>query len=235
MVSLLRGVVYGDANGNRDPDGHTNGPDGDANDILHGNGDDHAEQYGYGDEHRDHSADGDSDKHSGTEPDPNGDASLVLAQDDVLAMQTVAGDAICLRLTAAGSSGTLSCNGGMGHDVTVTSDAGEFADPPLTQAFLGADSGPGAATLLVSTEIAQLPAGASLAECLTTAPYGAPQIRAFSTAISPPHQQDDFGRFCLDSLYLSFDTASPVVGFVVQGQFDGGEGIGGCCSPAGTG
>jgi agarase len=117
-------------------------------------------------------------------PDPNGDASLVLAQDDVLAMQTVAGDAICLRLTAAGSNGTLSCNGGMGHDVTVTSDTGEFADPPVTQAFLGADSGPGAATLLVSTEIAQLPAGASLAECLTTAPYGAPQIRAFSTAIT---------------------------------------------------
>jgi hypothetical protein len=98
-------------------------------------------------------------------------------------MQTVAGDAICLRLTAAGSSGTLSCDGGMGHDVTVTSDAGEFADPPVTQAFLGADSGPGAATLLVSTEVAQLPAGASLADCLTTDQYGAPQIRALSTGV----------------------------------------------------
>ena len=116
-------------------------------------------------------------------PDPNGDAPLVLAQDDVLAMQTVVGDVICLRLTAAGSSGTLSCNGGMGHDVAVTSDTGEFADPPVTQTFLGADSGPGAATLLVSTEVAQLPDGASLTDCLTTDQYAPPQFRALSTGI----------------------------------------------------
>lgn len=115
-------------------------------------------------------------------PDQNGDASLVLAQDAVLAMKSVVGDVICLRLAAAGSSGTVSCDGGTGHDVTVTREAGVLAGPTVTQAFLGTDSGPGAATLLVSTEIAQLPAGASLADCLSTDQYEAPEIRALSTA-----------------------------------------------------
>ncbi|TFH24306.1 MAG: hypothetical protein E4H03_03920 [Myxococcales bacterium] len=117
-------------------------------------------------------------------PDASGHAPLMLAQDVVLGVQALVGDVICLRLTAAGSSGTLSCDGAMGHDVTVTSEAGELAPPETTQAFLGTDSGPGAATLMVVTEIAQLPAGAALTDCLTTDQYDPPRVRAFSTAIT---------------------------------------------------
>lgn len=115
--------------------------------------------------------------------DPDGNASLVLAGDGVIGMRTVVGDVLCLRLQAAGSSGSISCTGGVGHDVSVTRDSGEFPPPAVTEVFLGTDSGPGAATLLVPTEVAQLPAGATVDDCVTTGAYDTQQLLAFSTGI----------------------------------------------------
>jgi hypothetical protein len=123
-------------------------------------------------------------------PDAAGHAPLTLASDAIIGVHTLLGDILCLRLTAAGSSGTISCNGGMGHDVSVQSEAGELAPPEVTLAFLGVDSGPGAATLLVTTEDTQLPPGAALTDCLTTDQYGTPRVRAFSTAITTVEKGD---------------------------------------------
>jgi hypothetical protein len=115
-------------------------------------------------------------------PDANGAATLALAGDAVLGIRTAVGDVACLRLTAAGSSGRIACAGGEGHDVLVTRDAGPAAAPATTQAFLGADSGAGAATLVVPLQVALLPAGATTADCRTTSAYGPPETAALSTA-----------------------------------------------------
>jgi len=123
-------------------------------------------------------------------PDANGNAALALGQDAVVAMEAITGEILCLRLAAAGSSGMLSCQGGEGHDVIVTRDTGEVTAPEVTQTFLGSDSGPGAATLLVSSELARLPPGSSGFECLSTVAYEAPILRALSTATVTANKGD---------------------------------------------
>jgi hypothetical protein len=116
-------------------------------------------------------------------PDEDGVAPLTLAEDAVLAFQTIVGDVACLRLQAAGSHGELACDGGFGHDVRVSQPSGTAAPPPVTEAFLGGHSGPGAATLLVPLEFSQLPAGASPDDCLTTGSYGPQWLAALSTGV----------------------------------------------------
>jgi len=115
--------------------------------------------------------------------DDNGVAPLALAEDAVLAFQTIVGDVACLRLQAAGSHGELACDGGFGHDVRVSQPQGTATPPPVTEPFLGAHSGPGAATLLVPLEFSQLPAGTSPDDCLTTESYGPQWLAAFSTGV----------------------------------------------------
>jgi hypothetical protein len=115
-------------------------------------------------------------------PDEHGVAPLRLQQDAVIGIRIAVGDVACLRMAAAGSSGAIACDGGMGHDVTVVRAAGEDAPAAVTEAYLGTDSGPGAATLLAPTEVALLPAGATLADCRTTDRYAPPEPTAFTTA-----------------------------------------------------
>ena len=116
-------------------------------------------------------------------PDAAGVAGLSLAEDVVLAFVTVVGDVACLRLQSEGSFGEIACEGGVGHDVHVEQASGAEASPPVTEAFLGDDSGPGAATLRVPMEFAQLPAGAAADDCATTDAYRAQHLAAFSTAV----------------------------------------------------
>jgi agarase len=114
--------------------------------------------------------------------DADGVASLRLVEDVVLAFRAVVGDVACLRLQAAGSHGELACDGGFGHDVVVTQASGAGAPPPVTEAFLGVDSGPGAATLLAPFQFLQLPSGSSPAQCLG-ASYPPPTLGAFTTGV----------------------------------------------------
>jgi hypothetical protein len=116
-------------------------------------------------------------------PGDDGVAPLALAEDAILAFQTVVGDVACLRLQAAGSHGELACDGGFGHDVRVSQLGGATVPPPVTEAFLGEHSGPGAATLLVPLEFSQLPAGTSADDCLTTDSYGPQWLSALSTGV----------------------------------------------------
>lgn len=114
-------------------------------------------------------------------PDADGVAPLALAEDALLAFNTVVNDIGCLRLQAAGSSGELACDGGFGHDVRVSQAAGPGAPPPLLETFLGADSGPGAATLLAWLEFTRLAAGHTPEDCATAA-YPPPVLAALSSA-----------------------------------------------------
>lgn len=116
--------------------------------------------------------------------DDAGVAALSLAEDVVLGVHAVTGDIACLRLRAVGSSGTLSCSGGIAHDAVVTRATGETAPPPTATAFAGAVAPPGSATLLVPLEVAQLPAGATFDACLTTGAYEALGTLPLTTATS---------------------------------------------------
>ncbi|MGH0030145.1 MAG: hypothetical protein ACQGVC_10170 [Myxococcota bacterium] len=113
-------------------------------------------------------------------PDAEGVAPLSLAEDVVLAYDTIVNDIACLRFQAAGSHGELACDGGFGHDATVVRGTGPAPPPAVTQPFLGPDSGPGAATLLLPMQFAQLPAGSTADDCLTAA-YPPPVEAALST------------------------------------------------------
>jgi len=120
-------------------------------------------------------------------PDASGLAPLSLAEDALLAFRTVTTDVACLRLHAAGSHGELSCDGSFGHDSTVSQGPGPNAAPPVATPFLGANSGPGAATLLVPLDFTQLPAG-SLPEDCETAVYDASWLGALTTAVVTVHK-----------------------------------------------
>jgi hypothetical protein len=115
-------------------------------------------------------------------PDADGVAALTLAGDVVLAFETIVRDIACLRIHAAGSHGELACDGGFGHDASVTRASGIGAPPPVTEAFLGDDSGPGAATLVAPLQFVQLAAGTAADDCLT-ASYPPPFEAAFSTGV----------------------------------------------------
>jgi hypothetical protein len=133
----------------------------------------------------------------GGEVGENGVAPLVLTQDALVGMSTLAGDSVCLRFAATGSSGSIACDGGVGHDVIVSQDEGESPPPAVFQTFQGTDSGPGAATLLVPIEIAELPPGSTFEDCLT-ATYQPQRLMALSTAtvtsIKGPNQFDKVGE-----------------------------------------
>jgi hypothetical protein len=113
-------------------------------------------------------------------PDSDGVASLSLAEDVVLSFETVVNDLACLRFEAAGSHGELACDGGFGHDVSVTQAGGPNAPPPVSASFLGGDAGPGAATLLLPMQFTRLPAGAVADDCLSAA-YPPPVEVALTT------------------------------------------------------
>lgn len=116
-------------------------------------------------------------------PDAAGVAPLALAEAAVVAVEAVTGELACFDLRAAGSSGELACEGGFGHDVAVSLGTGQLPlGDSVTEPFLGADSGPGAATLQVPLRFVQLPPGATVADCAEAAAEVDPVLAAFTTA-----------------------------------------------------
>jgi hypothetical protein len=116
-------------------------------------------------------------------PDENGVADIALAQDAIIAVEAVTGETACLDLRAEGSSGELACEGGFGHDVTVELGTGTLPiSEAVTRAFLGADSGPGAATLRVPLRFVQLPPGSTLDDCAAATAGREPVLAALATA-----------------------------------------------------
>jgi hypothetical protein len=117
----------------------------------------------------------------GGTPDANGVAPLSLASDAMFAVRILDGSVVCFKLLAAGSSGTIDCDGGTPYDLTLTAEPGPDAPPATLLTGQGSDAGPGAATLQVMTQSAQLASGSDLALC-ATATYGEVTATAYTTA-----------------------------------------------------
>jgi Cys-rich repeat protein len=99
---------------------------------------------------------------------PNGDgvAPLRLDQDVNLTADVFGGaGCFCLRLLAAGSSGSIDCNGGTAYDTEIFQAAGEGPAWDVTTG-LGAPSGPGNANLILNGQIQFVPGQAcAVAAC----------------------------------------------------------------------
>lgn len=91
-------------------------------------------------------------------PDANGVAPLSLTQDATLDIAVVDGSRVCVKLLAAGSGGSIDCNGGSHYDVIAYSPPGP-GQPVGMISGQGPASGPGNADLLVQQLVQPLPAG----------------------------------------------------------------------------
>jgi hypothetical protein len=101
------------------------------------------------------------------EPDANGIATLVLAEDAFVGMQALDGSIACYKFFAEGSAGSIDCDGGPAPNVVATQAAGENAPPAEYTVEDGDPTGPGAAVLEVTKQGASLPAGAPVDDCPT--------------------------------------------------------------------
>jgi len=118
----------------------------------------------------------------GGTPDANGVAPLSLGADAEFTVKIIDTSIVCFRLLAAGSSGSIDCDGGTAYDVEVTQDAGANTTETL-ETGLGTDAGAGAATLEVMQQSAQLPAGSNASAC-ATATYDPPVQAVYTTAMA---------------------------------------------------
>ena len=113
----------------------------------------------------------------------NGVYPLSLMEDVVLGLTVLDTSVICIKIFAAGSGGSIDCNGGSAHDVSFTQNSNDVgaADPPVVTTGLGTDAGPGAATLTTVMSFVYLPAGSDPGACATQ-DYGDTFPAAFTTA-----------------------------------------------------
>ena len=102
---------------------------------------------------------------------------LSLRADAFFGLEVIDGSALCVKLIANASEGSLDCNGGTPSDVLVTQD---LPAAPVVQTGLGLNAGTGAATLSVQVAIVALPAGSSAAECGAGTSFGG----AFRTVLT---------------------------------------------------
>jgi hypothetical protein len=119
----------------------------------------------------------------GGTPDANGIAPLSLAEDAMFAVRLIDQSAVCFKLLAQDSSGTIDCDGGTPFDVSLTAEAGAEAPPATLLTGQGSDAGPGGATLMVMLQAAQLMMNEPLENCLT-ATYDEPTFTVFTTGTS---------------------------------------------------
>jgi hypothetical protein len=112
-------------------------------------------------------------------PDESGIAPLSLGEDVIIGCELVDGSTFCTKLFAAGSGGTIDCDGGSPH-ATVH----EFNSPgTILGTELGADAGPGAASFQLLHTPTQLGVGTTVDDCLDVN-YGPGFLTAFTTATS---------------------------------------------------
>jgi hypothetical protein len=91
-------------------------------------------------------------------PDGIGVAPISLQQDATIDVSVIDGSRVCIKLLAAGSHGSIDCDGGTAYDVEASSPAG-VGQPITLTTGLGAPAGPGDATLIVSQLVQPLLAG----------------------------------------------------------------------------
>ena len=120
--------------------------------------------------------------------DANGVAPLSLQQNAFIQVNTVDGSILCLKLLAAGSSGSIDCDGGTAYDVQASQPAGDVGDVFDLQTGLGVPSDPGNAVLLVSQQAQLVTGGFNGCENVT---YSGPTqtwayTTTFATAVKGP-------------------------------------------------
>jgi hypothetical protein len=98
----------------------------------------------------------------GGTPDANGVAPIALAEDVIFGGEVIDGSTLCIKLSAAGSSGSVDCDGGTAYDVRY-----ELTPGLVITEGLGTDAGPGAAALNVRISPYQLGVGTTVADCQT--------------------------------------------------------------------
>ncbi len=103
-------------------------------------------------------------------PEETCSANLALTEDGIFGFGAIDGTTACAKLFAAGSSGSVDCDGGTAHDVRLTQDSnGSGPESPVEiETGLGdpAAAGPGAATLTFERGVfVRLPFGSSTADC----------------------------------------------------------------------
>jgi len=106
---------------------------------------------------------------------------LNLREDAVLGLAVADGTTLCAKLTAAGSSGILDCDGGTAADVLAAQATGTSTRVAVDSG-LGLDAGTGAAVLRAPIAFVQLPAGSSPNACATVQYPDAPFTAALTTA-----------------------------------------------------
>jgi hypothetical protein len=114
--------------------------------------------------------------------DANGVAPLSLQEDVVFGLRVVDNSVVCVKVLAAGSSGSIDCDGGTAYDVTVTQDSNgdQPASPNTLMTGQGTDGGAGAASLSITIQAALLPMGSGTAAC-PTANFNIMLASAFTT------------------------------------------------------
>jgi len=114
-------------------------------------------------------------------PDASGVASLVLQQDVTLLLTLIDGSYACLKLFAAGSSGSIDCDGGTAYDVIATQAAGDVGFMFAIQTHAGAPAPPGHGDLVLTVQGQFVPAG-PVPDCDTITYDNPPQQFAYTTA-----------------------------------------------------
>jgi len=117
----------------------------------------------------------------GGTPDADGVASLALAQDEIIAVTQPLG-VVCFKLIAAGSSGSIDCDGGTAYDITLTEDPGAGVTPATPMTGQGNPAGAGNADLILMQQSVQLASSATLADC-EAATYDPPVMTAYTTTM----------------------------------------------------
>ncbi|MEO8602132.1 MAG: hypothetical protein ABI629_06115 [bacterium] len=114
-------------------------------------------------------------------PDVDGVAALSLPQDAFVRVDVIDGSVVCLKLLAAGSSGSIDCDGGTAYGVESSQPPGDVGAAFTLQTGLGAGDVAGSATLIVQQQVQRLPIGPPV-DCSTVTFTDPPQTWAYTTS-----------------------------------------------------
>jgi hypothetical protein len=113
-------------------------------------------------------------------PDASGVAQLSLADDVTITVSVADGSYACIKLFAAGSSGSIDCDGGTPYDVQASQPSGDVGMAFDLQTGLGAPAAPGNGVLLVMQQGQSVPAG-PVPDCSSITYDDPPQLFAYTT------------------------------------------------------
>jgi hypothetical protein len=114
-------------------------------------------------------------------PNTDGVASLQLREDTFIALANPI-SLVCFKLIAAGSSGSIDCDGGTAYDAMLMQEGGRDAPPSTSATGTGDPAGAGAAHLILMQQSAQLAATATLDDCRNPATvYDPPTMNVYTT------------------------------------------------------